>query len=65
MEHPLHSSNSVEDDPLMLRGLAEQCLVGVSDRAVVVVVYVDNGLVCQFPGASTAQASSLVLQSTR
>ena len=35
---------SLEDDPLLLRGLAEQCFMGVSGRAVVV-VYVDNGLV--------------------
>ena len=38
---------SLEKDPLLIRGLAKQCLVGVSARAVVV-VYVDNGLVWQF-----------------
>ena len=32
---------------MLLRGLEEHCLVGVSGRAVVV-VYVDNGLVWQF-----------------
>ena len=38
---------SLEDDPLLLRGLAKQGLVGVPGRALVV-VYVDNGLVYQF-----------------
>ena len=54
----------LKDDPLLLRGLAEQCLAGVFSHAVVVATPT-TGLFGSFSGASTAQASPLVLQSTR
>ena len=54
---------SLEDDPLLLRGLVEQCLVRVSGRAVVV-VYVTNGLVYQFSRGeySTGISTSAVVE---
>ena len=45
MEHPFALQQlSLEDNPLLLRGLAEQCLVGVSSRAAVAVTAVSLAL---------------------